>query len=79
MIGELKLQKIVQNLSELTIWGKNIYTKKYKLIAMNFDVPSEKDLICNYINPTTTKIYQGPPEDSGKQLIIADDETSPNI
>ena len=54
-------------------WEK-LFVQKNKLVAVNFDIPSETDLICQYRKPTTIKFYQGPPEDTERQLITADDE-----
>ena len=45
-IEEAKLLKHIQ------IWVK-LFIHKYKLIAINFDIPSEKNLIFEYIKTTT--------------------------
>jgi hypothetical protein len=43
-IEEAKLLKHIQNSSSLNVWEK-LFIQKYKLIAMNFDIPSEKNQI----------------------------------
>ena len=44
-------------------------THSLKLIAMNCNIPSEKSLICNYMNPITIKLFQGPAKDTEKESI----------
>jgi hypothetical protein len=73
VIRETKLLRHVQNSSKLPVGGK-LFIQKNKLLAMNFDIPSKKSLICKYIKPTPIKLYQGPQKNTEKQSITADDE-----
>ena len=40
-IEEAKLLKHIQNSSSLNVWEK-LFIQKYKFIAVNYDIPSEK-------------------------------------
>ena len=51
--------------------------QKYKLVAMNVDIPSEKTFISKYIKSTTMKHYHKPSDNSEMQLIAAEDENIP--
>ena len=53
---------------------KELFVLNYILIAMNSEIPSEENLISKYIKPTTTKLYQRPSENTGKQSRTVDDE-----
>ena len=61
---------------KLTVCEK-LFIQKYKLIAMNFGIWTEKNLVCKYIKPTTMKFYQRSPEDTKNQLMLL--KSSPNI
>ena len=74
----IDLFKHIQNSSELIVWEK-LFIQKYKLRAMNFDIPSEKNLISKYkkfYTEDNQERLKSSREHSMRRMTL---ETNPNI
>ena len=69
-----ELFKHNENPSDLSVWGK-LYIQKCRSVALNFDTPTEVNLISKVIKHITMKLCQWPLKGSGNQSNAVNDES----